>query len=196
MSRLLTCRIKPYIQPFERRLALAELEALAGQSRNRFRLYRQQPSVHRSRRSPHRHANGKLATGKASARASASLPRRHCAKQPSTLYATASRWNRSNGLSASMWRNRFPIAAPCGTARMESIVLGKLFPQLVRSLINVAQVPQGGLIPDPMSGSVQWRWKLLSECHAIGLDINPLSVLMGQTKCGLLSADPVDRRRL
>ena len=36
MSRLLTCRIKPYIQPFERRLALAEVRRSPARSRNRF----------------------------------------------------------------------------------------------------------------------------------------------------------------
>jgi hypothetical protein len=30
MSNLITCRIKPYIQPFERKLALSELGSLTG----------------------------------------------------------------------------------------------------------------------------------------------------------------------
>jgi DNA modification methylase len=68
---------------------------------------------------------------------------------------------------------------------------GKFFPQLVRSLINIAKVPHGGIVADPMSGSGTTAVEaVLSECHGIGLDMNPLSVLMGRAKCALLSADP------
>jgi DNA modification methylase len=70
---------------------------------------------------------------------------------------------------------------------------GKFFPQLVRSLINVAQVSAGGLIADPMSGSGTTAVEaVLSHCHGIGLDMNPLSVLMGRTKCAILAADPAE----
>ncbi len=68
---------------------------------------------------------------------------------------------------------------------------GKFFPQLVRALMNMAEVPIGGIVADPMSGSGTTIVEaILSGINGIGLDMNPLSVLMGQTKCALLSVQP------
>ncbi len=68
---------------------------------------------------------------------------------------------------------------------------GKFFPQLVRALINIAKVPDGGIVADPMSGSGTTAVEaVLAGCHALGLDMNPLSVLISQTKCDLLSVEP------
>ena len=68
---------------------------------------------------------------------------------------------------------------------------GKFFPQLVRSLINIADVPKGGIVADPMCGSGTTAVEaVLGEYQAIGLDMNPLSVLMARTKCALLSIKP------
>ncbi|OCQ94355.1 hypothetical protein BCD67_06785 [Oscillatoriales cyanobacterium USR001] len=68
---------------------------------------------------------------------------------------------------------------------------GKFFPQLVRALINIAKVPEQGIVADPMSGSgTTVAEAILAGCHAIALDLNPLSVLIGKTKCGLLSLEP------
>ena len=68
---------------------------------------------------------------------------------------------------------------------------GKFFPQLVRALINAAQVPEGGIVIDPMSGSgttlVEAR---LAGRRAYGLDINPLSVFVANVKCRSLSLSP------
>ena len=60
---------------------------------------------------------------------------------------------------------------------------GKFFPQLVRSLCNAAGVPEGSLVLDPMCGS----GTTLSEARAldvrtIGIDRNPLSVLISDVK--------------
>ncbi len=68
---------------------------------------------------------------------------------------------------------------------------GKFFPQLVRALINIAKVPDGGIVADPMSGSGTTAVEaVLAGCHGLGLDMNPLSVLISQTKCDLLSVEP------
>jgi site-specific DNA-methyltransferase (cytosine-N4-specific) len=68
---------------------------------------------------------------------------------------------------------------------------GKFFPQLVRSLINISGTGPDGVVADPMSGSgtTVAEAKLLG-CRGLGLDMNPLSVFIGNTKSELLSADP------
>jgi site-specific DNA-methyltransferase (cytosine-N4-specific) len=68
---------------------------------------------------------------------------------------------------------------------------GKFFPQLVRSLINIAEVPKRGLVADPMCGSgTTCVEAVLGGYRGIGLDMNPLSVLMARVKCSLLSVEP------
>ena len=68
---------------------------------------------------------------------------------------------------------------------------GKFFPQLVRSLINIAGVPKRGIVADPMCGSgTTCVEAALGDYQAVGLDMNPLSVLMARVKCSLLAVDP------
>lgn len=68
---------------------------------------------------------------------------------------------------------------------------GKFFPQLVRSLLNIAQIPTNGIVADPTCGSGTTLVEAaLSGFHGVGLDLNPLSVLMSKTKCELLSVPP------
>ncbi|MDO8430912.1 MAG: hypothetical protein Q7S58_00735 [Candidatus Binatus sp.] len=68
---------------------------------------------------------------------------------------------------------------------------GKFFPQLVRSLINIAGVPKRGIVADPMCGSGTSAVEaVLGDYQALGLDLNPLSVLMTRVKCSLLSVEP------
>lgn len=70
---------------------------------------------------------------------------------------------------------------------------GKFFPQLVRSLINISNITNGGIVADPMNGSGTTVVEaILAGCHGFGLDINPLSVFIGNTKAKLLSADPAN----
>lgn len=64
---------------------------------------------------------------------------------------------------------------------------GKFFPQLVKSLINIAGVSENSFILDPMSGSGTTPCEVLAMgCNALGLDLNPLSVLISQVKCSLI----------
>ena len=68
---------------------------------------------------------------------------------------------------------------------------GKFFPQLVRSLLNIANVPENGIVADPMCGSGTTAVEaVLGGHHALGVDMNPLSVLMARTKCAVLAVDP------
>ena len=61
----------------------------------------------------------------------------------------------------------------------------------MRALINVADVPEKGLVADPMCGSgTAVVEAVLGGYKGLGLDANPLSVLMSRTKCALLSVEP------
>lgn len=66
---------------------------------------------------------------------------------------------------------------------------GKFFPQLVRSLINIAQIPTGGVLLDPMCGSGTALVEAVATSHtAIGVDLNPLSVFISRTKSNIVAA--------
>ncbi len=68
---------------------------------------------------------------------------------------------------------------------------GKFFPQLVRSLLNAAGIEKEAVVLDTMCGSGTTPVEaMLWGCDAIGTDYNPLSVLMSQAKCDILSVNP------
>ena len=68
---------------------------------------------------------------------------------------------------------------------------GKFFPQLVRALINIAQLPKDATVLDPMCGSGTTPVEtLLSGRGAIGFDVNPLSTFISNVKCRALSLEP------
>jgi hypothetical protein len=64
---------------------------------------------------------------------------------------------------------------------------GKFFPQLVRSIINISGIPKGALVLDPMCGSGTTTCEALAaERSAIGVDLNPLSVLIARVKSAVV----------
>lgn len=68
---------------------------------------------------------------------------------------------------------------------------GKFFPQLVRSLANIAGLKKNDIILDPMCGSGTTPVEtILLSCRALAIDTNPFSVFMSKTKCDLLSTGP------
>jgi site-specific DNA-methyltransferase (cytosine-N4-specific) len=68
---------------------------------------------------------------------------------------------------------------------------GKFFPQLVRSLLNATGIGQNSIVVDTMCGSGTTPVEaMLRGCDAIGIDYNPLSVLISKAKCDILSVDP------
>ena len=187
------CRIKDGIQPFERRLALEELRALAG--------------------CPMRPCDGDEAT------ASAFIL--NGALKPAALRKALAYWRsigpEPDGLTAQVRAEATLAAAQNGkllidVCRRERPVepskvprkrclryathglheyRGKFFPQLVRALVNVARVPADGIVLDPMGGSgttlVEAR---LAGRTSYGLDINPLSVFIADVKCRALTIPP------
>ena len=189
MNTPITCRLKPYIQPFERKLALRELEALAHDMPRPMPAIDTKPECFRVKSpKPARILARELAyweviCGERTITTTQSL-------RESTVNVVR------NGISFEALAAQLPfkqeIPLPnrrClryGTHGLHEY-RGKFFPQLVRSFINIADVPAGGFVADPFSGSGTTAVEaILAKRKAIGLDMNPLSVFMAQTKCTLL----------
>ena len=63
---------------------------------------------------------------------------------------------------------------------------GKFFPQLVRSLINISGIPKGAVVLDPMCGSGTTPCEAVAEgMTALGIDLNPLSSLIASVKSSI-----------
>jgi site-specific DNA-methyltransferase (cytosine-N4-specific) len=183
--------MKPYIQPFERTLALAELTALAGTH---------PLSVDRQAEHPILFSVPSVVNADALTR---HLAYWEVVESGTPCFTTQVLRERT----VNVVRNGVPTTDIPRLLR-DDIVLpnrrclrygthgiheyrGKFFPQLVRSLINIADVPERGIVADPMCGSGTTDVEaVLGEYQALGLDMNPLSVLMGRTKCALLSLRP------
>ncbi|MFH0340825.1 MAG: TRM11 family SAM-dependent methyltransferase [Chromatiales bacterium] len=84
-----------------------------------------------------------------------------------------------------------------GSSRKESTYLthglhrykGKFYPQLCRSLINIASISPGDLVLDPFVGSGTTLVECaISRIDSIGFDLNPLANLIAATKVDLLQA--------
>lgn len=191
------CRLKPYIQPFERTLALKELAALtnavpvpetdplaepliyhvittqppaylADHLTYWERIYpNENPFMSHLTRQVRREATTNFVrNGITPEQLQALLPFRHEVSLP----------NRRN--------LRY---GPHGIHEYR----GKFFPQLVRSLLNIARAGPSSIILDPMCGSGTTPTEaVLLGCQAIGLDLNPLSVLMSRAKCEILIVHP------
>lgn len=193
MTEPVRCYMKPYIQPFERSLALAELASLSGaeprpvaEEKNKNREYivnSTLPAQQLARRLAYWEsvsADQQLLTDQVLREATANVAR--------------------NGVPLEEIEERVRLRLPQSLPNRRSLrygphglheYRGKFFPQLVRALINVSRVPPGGIVADPMSGSgTTLVESVLTGCQAIGLDMNPLSVFMGRTKCAVLFTDP------
>jgi DNA modification methylase len=195
MSFKVTCRIKRYIQPFERELGLRELECLAGSPAKPVMDLGEQPECFRvaSRLTPGELArelafweavcgDGSITTTQSLREATVNLVR--------------------NGISLEELAARLPFrdSVPLPNRRCLRYgshglheYRGKFFPQLVRAFINIGGVPRGGLVADPFCGSGTSAVEaILAGRDAWGLDMNPLSVFMARTKCGVLSVGVED----
>lgn len=194
----LTCTMKEYIQPFERRLALQELRALA---------------------------DGlvvPLDGNEETALTFAVAPTNDAGVLRRSLAYWRSVGDGVNGLTAQLRgeaalevaRNRAADGGLAETTRTTTPrklpnkrrlryathglheYRGKFFPQLVRALMNVLQLPEGAVVLDPMCGSgttlVEAR---LSGRSGYGLDMNPLSVFVSDVKCRVLELEPATLAR-
>lgn len=186
-----TLKIKPYIQPFERHLALWELEALAGAA----------PAQSRSRENEYSVRTGKprLLAEKLAYWESIDVggvrPTRQVLIEATTNVVR-------NGVSFAEIRARLPFAGDPPLPNRRALRFGvhgiheyrgKFFPQLVRALLNTANLPRASLVADPMCGSGTTIAEAVDAGHsALGGDINPLSVLMARTKAELPSIAPAE----
>lgn len=194
MTEALEVRMKPYIQPFERHLAIEELKALTGAT-----AVTRQDGVH---------------VVEAGADVVPDLIERL------TYWESV---GTSSRLTRQVLREATAISArktPVAQTALELPELpprvptrrslrygphgiheyrGKFFPQLVRALLNIGGVPHGGLVADPMIGSGTTAVEALcAGTRVVGMDMNPLSVRLARTKCALLlttSASLLERLR-
>jgi site-specific DNA-methyltransferase (cytosine-N4-specific) len=68
---------------------------------------------------------------------------------------------------------------------------GKFNPQIVRAVANILSVDEGCSILDPFCGSgTSLVEAAYLGCHAVGLDLNPMAVLVANAKIAALHASP------
>jgi DNA modification methylase len=194
MKDVLKCRIKPYIQPFERKLALNELRIIAGSEPKpllsssieetlEFEVVSGVPAdvlVDRLAYWEYIYGDQSQPTTQVLREATVNVVRNGILPEQIAQLVLF-----DHGIPLPNRR-----CLRYGTHGIHEY-RGKFFPQLVRALINTANVPINGIVADPMSGSGTTIVEaVLTKCYGLGLDMNPLSVLMGRTKCALLSVKP------
>ena len=191
MSTVL-CRIKDYIQPFERELALQELRALCSGSLSPVDGPKQTASIFSvvTNGSAETLRDG-LTYWRSIGPGEDNLTLQVRGEATSLIGArSGSSVSDSNGsgCTVNIPRRRCLRYATHGMHEYR----GKFFPQLARALINIAGVPSDGIVVDPMCGSgttlVETR---LAGRYAYGLDMNPLSVFVARVKCQALSIPAV-----
>ncbi|NNE18219.1 MAG: hypothetical protein HKN10_07060, partial [Myxococcales bacterium] len=173
----LTLELKPYIQPFERVLASAELAGLIPELQNESLWTTQSPDVLQIRAGADlEHLSGRLAYWQRVGRENLSP----------TLQVLLEATDNGRGIG------RMPTSRKLryGPHDLHEY-RGKFFPQLVRSLINFAGLRRGSLVLDPTcgSGTTNCEARVLGM-RSVSLDLNPLSVLIARTKAGLIAENP------
>ena len=187
----LTCRIKDYIQPFERQLALEELRSLTknpivpvnGDERSASTfVVRGSCDIEMLRRAlTYWHSVG------APEGLTLQVRREATSLTANGDVASADFGNGEATLPSRLPRRRCLRYATHGLHEYR----GKFFPQLVRALINISRTPEEGIVLDPMCGSGTTLVEtLLAGRTACGLDMNPLSVFVAGVKCRALSMSP------
>lgn len=197
-ATIINCKLKGYIQPFERVLAIAELSSLtrtvpipiersAGASLEFTVTTRVLPKS----------LAGRLAYWETVSRDKPLLTTQVLREATVNVI--------QNGIPIKELYKRFPFNhdpqlpnrrclryGPHGIHEYR----GKFFPQLVRALINVAGVPANGVVADTMCGSGTTPVEAaLLGCTTLGIDLNPLSVLISRTKYELLHCSPTSLAR-
>lgn len=189
----LRVRMKPYIQPFERVLAIQELQAVGGPDLRHLGLF-EETSIDFELSSPRTQSDlaGRLAYWETVEHETHRVVTEQSLREWTVNLVR-------NGVALSTLRKQLSfkdeILLPnrrClryGTHGIHEY-RGKFFPQLVRSLINISGAQPGCVVGDPMIGSGTTAVEaLLAGCQGFGMDMNPLSVFLGRVKCKLLSAD-------
>lgn len=193
----LVCKMKGYIQPFERRLALLELEAVARALPAPEPGLRDESLVYRvlTQQSPD-HLADSLTYWE-----TVTLPTAAHGCYTRQVLREATPGLVRNGIALAQLQALLPFKGqemPLPNRRVLRYgphgaheYRGKFFPQLARALLNIAGARSGDIVLDPMcgSGTTPIEASLLG-CSAFGVDMNPLSVLMSQAKCAILKTPP------
>jgi site-specific DNA-methyltransferase (cytosine-N4-specific) len=191
--KLVTCYLKSYIQPFERKLAIAELRTLA---RSELR-----PVAGHIDSSVVFETDSELAPEDLASRLAywevVQAGFSHYTRQ---VRAEATANVVRNGVQFSELQRILPFRGDVPLPNRRCLrygthgiheYRGKFFPQLALALINVSDLHVASTVLDPMCGSGTALVEAVACGHsAYGLDLNPLSVLMARTKCALLSTPP------
>lgn len=186
----LAFRIKPYIQPFEKRLALEELLTLAHAkpTERGGGIYEVITTT-----SPE-HLLARLAYWETCE----TKAQRYCIQARREATTNIVR----NGIPTEDLRQILPFheqeRLPLGNRRCLRYgshgiheYRGKFFPQLVTALMNWSGIQKRGVVADPMCGSGTTVVEAsLHGATGLGLDMNPLSVFMGTVKCDVLRLSP------
>ncbi len=191
--RLITCYIKPYIQPFERHLALAELRTLACSEPIPVDGQVEKATIFNIRSAVEpRGLASRLAYWECVEEGLRFFTRQVKAEATVNLVR--------NGVAFEELRRSLPFNGTVPVPNRRCLrygthgiheYRGKFFPQLAAALINISGLGSGHLILDPMCGSgTALVEAILAGCVAYGVDLNPLSVLMSSTKCDLLHVQP------
>jgi hypothetical protein len=194
MPEDLACQIKGYIQPFERKLAIRELEAMTGA------LARRHPSQHDvflvdSPFAPDDVAS-RLTYWESVWQENVAGPKcfTRQVRNEATTYLVR------NGVAPESLRDSLPFSADVPLPSRRNLrygphgiheYRGKFFPQLVRSLLNISGMGPDCICLDPMcgSGTTPVETSLLGS-QALAMDMNPLSVLVAKAKTDILAVDP------
>ena len=186
------CKIKPYIQPFERKLALRELETLSLDGLNQMS-FDLESTVYRLQSQLNAPALAKKLTYWESVSSKKHYLTSQVLREATTHVAKICGSNRD-------LINKLPFSSEVQLPNRRCLrygphgiheYRGKFFPQLVKSLLNLSGVSSGGLVVDPMCGSGTTLVEaLLSGQRAYGFDMNPLSVEITTAKCELINIHP------
>lgn len=187
---IISVRLKPYIQPFERSLAFAELEALTGQ-----------PPLPGPTDGEYMVSGPARLVAHLVEKLSFWQSVRNGTWQPTRQAITeATAAVIRNGISLNELQKLVPFGEDVALPQRRVLryathgiheYRGKFFPQLVRSLMNISGLGASSVVADPMSGSGTTAVEtILAGSKALATDMNPLSVFIGRTKCALLTAAP------
>ena len=186
-------KMKSYIQPFEKRLAWLELDALLGDSTTGCTRNIGGSASFDTRKSP-----TKLAQKLTYWESVHSKDFRYTDQVLRELTANVVRGNTSFEQLEKILPFEGGVTLPnkrCLRYATHGIheYTGKYFPQLVRSLLNIADLNvKSCKVLDPMCGSgTTLVESVLENYTAFGFDINPLSVFISRVKCSVIKKDPL-----
>jgi len=187
------CRIKDYIQPFERELAFQEVSSLMktfslkAENRSQTELVVFGENHHISTFAQ------RLSYWESIEKQDQSITTLQSLREATVNIVR-------NGIDLDVLRSALPFSEEVPLPNRRCLrygthgiheYRGKFFPQLVRALINVSGTGDGGIVADPMSGSGTTLVEAkLFGCESYGVDMNPLSCLLTETKASLLESNP------